>query len=157
MFWVFVACNINPSSGSIHQQATMFGRFGDATIRLQDNPWHETFTDESSPLEVWAFHGWGFSSGTYRGVARGAQFSGRRITAGAPKSPNNVTSTFSPAVQLFPRDYFRTLGRQTCFLPRAPSNLVKSLLSMQDFLTVQRIFQANCVSKIKSVFMLCVF
>ena len=32
-----------------------------------------------------------------RGVARRAQFRGRRITTGVPKSPNNVTSTFNTA------------------------------------------------------------
>jgi len=53
---------------------------------------------------------------------------GRRMTAGLPKSPNNVTiyflqySTFASE-----RPQVRIWGRQTCFLPRAPSNLVTPL------------------------------
>ena len=42
-----------------------------------------------------------------RGVTtggRGAQFPGRRIPMGAPKSPNNVTSTFFNTVHLVPKD-----------------------------------------------------
>jgi len=38
------------------------------------------------------------------GRARGAQFPGRRITVGAPKSPNNVTSTFFNTVHLLLKD-----------------------------------------------------
>jgi len=37
-------------------------------------------------------------------VARGAQFPGRRIAMGAPKSPNNVTSTLFSTVDLLPND-----------------------------------------------------
>ena len=49
-----------------------------------------------------------FSNGdrTVRGVtrgARGAQFPGRRMTAGAPESPNNFASTFFNAVHLLPK------------------------------------------------------
>ena len=36
--------------------------------------------------------------------ARGEQFPGRRMTASAPKSPNNVTSTFFNTVRLLPKD-----------------------------------------------------
>jgi len=36
--------------------------------------------------------------------ASGAQFPGRRITAGAPTSPNNVTITFLNTVHLLPKD-----------------------------------------------------
>jgi len=39
-----------------------------------------------------------------RGVTKGAQFPGRRITMGAPKSPNNVTDTFFSTVHLLPKD-----------------------------------------------------
>ena len=48
----------------------------------------------------------------------------------APKSPNNVTNTFFNIMHLFPKDLFRTWGRQTCFLPRAPSNLVTPLSAL---------------------------
>ena len=85
-----------------------------------------------------------------RGVTRGARghyfrgaesLWGRRITSGdaerlrgAPKSPNNVTSiqyiwfwkTFN-TVHLLPKDLTFEHGRQTCFLPQAPSNLVAPL------------------------------
>ena len=50
----------------------------------------------------------------------------RRITAGAPKSPNNIFflqySTFASQ-----RPQIRTWGHQTCFLSRALSNLVTPL------------------------------
>ena len=65
--------------------------------------------------------------------ARGAQFHGRRITLGslkyctgrrmiveAPKSHNNVTSTFFNTVYLLPKDL-------RCFLPWTPSILVTPL------------------------------
>jgi len=35
---------------------------------------------------------------------KGAQFSGRQITARVPKSPNIVTSTFFNTVHLLPKD-----------------------------------------------------
>jgi len=67
-----------------------------------------------------------------RGVTtgeRGVQFPVRRITAGSSKSPKHFSqySTFASE-----RPQVRTWGRQTCFLPRAPSNLVTSL-NMLDF------------------------
>jgi len=49
---------------------------------------------------------------------------GGTIPRGAPKSPNSVTSTFFNTVHLLQKDLIRTWGRQTFFLPRAPSNLV---------------------------------
>jgi len=56
---------------------------------------------------------------------------GCQITAGgwAPKSPNKVTSTFFNSTFASERPQVRTWGRQTCFLPRAPSNLVTPLLT----------------------------
>ena len=39
-----------------------------------------------------------------RGVTRGTKFPGRWITTGAPKSPNNVASTFFNTVHLLPKD-----------------------------------------------------
>jgi len=45
----------------------------------------------------------------------------------APKIPNNVTSTFFSSRFAFERPQVRTWGRQTCFLSRAPSNLVTPL------------------------------
>jgi len=69
-----------------------------------------------------------------RGVTRGGHNSPvaespwrRQITAGAAEKSKNVTSAFFNAVHFLPHDLFRTWGRQTCFLPRAPSNLVTSL------------------------------
>ena len=61
----------------------------------------------------------------YNGGAK--SYRGRRIAAGASKSPNNATSTFFTSIHLLPKDLFRTWGRQTCFLPPAPSNLVTPL------------------------------
>ena len=65
---------------------------------------------------------------------KGGTIPRRRITAGgaewlrrAAKSPNNVTRTFFNTVHLLPRDLFGTWGRQTCFLPRAPSHLITPL------------------------------
>ena len=46
---------------------------------------------------------------------------------GAPKSPNNITSTFSIQYICFLWPQVRTWGRQTCSLQRAPSDLVTSL------------------------------
>jgi len=56
---------------------------------------------------------------SYRGVTRegkGAQFPGGRITAGAPRSPKNVTSTFFNKIHLFPKDLkfeVRTVARKS--------------------------------------------
>jgi len=47
----------------------------------------------------------------------------------APKSRDNVTSTFFNSTFASERLQVRTWGRQTCFLPWAPSNLVTPLLT----------------------------
>jgi len=50
------------------------------------------------------------------------------MTAGAPKSPNNVTSTFSNTVHLLLKDLrLEHGGTKLDFLPRVPYNLVKTL------------------------------
>jgi len=54
------------------------------------------------------------------------------MTAGAPKCPNNVTSTFFNTVHLLPKDLrFEYGGAKlaSCLLPRPPSNLVTPLVS----------------------------
>ena len=61
------------------------------------------------------------TAGPSRGATRGAR--GRN----SPKSPNNVISTFFRSTFASERPQVRTEGRQTCFLPRAPSNLVTPL------------------------------
>jgi len=70
---------------------------------------------------------------------------GRRITAGALKSPNNVTSTFSGFASERPQ--VRTWGRQTCFLSRAPSDLVTPLvvLHTSKFLLFERSLSVSVV------------
>jgi len=69
-----------------------------------------------------------------RGITggQGAQFPWRWIITGTAKRPNNVTSTFLNTVHLLPKDLFGTWVRQTCFLPRAPSNLLVPLPSTAD-------------------------
>ena len=63
-----------------------------------------------------------------RGRTRGAQFPGRRITIGAPKSLNNVTNILSSTQYIcFWKTSGSNMGRQTCFLPREPSNLITPL------------------------------
>jgi len=74
-----------------------------------------------------------------RGVTREAQFPRRRVNMGAPNHYGGRRKVQSPKIQkchkcflqcsIFssPRPQFRTWGRQTCFLLRAPSNLVTSL------------------------------
>ena len=62
-----------------------------------------------------------------RGVTRGTQFPGRRITMGAPKSSNSVASTFFNSTFASEWPPVRTWGRQTCVLPWAPSNFVTPL------------------------------
>jgi len=60
-----------------------------------------------------------------RGVPRGegGHNASSAISLEAPKNPNNVASTLFHTVHLLPKDLkIRTWGRQTCFLPRAPSN-----------------------------------
>jgi len=52
-----------------------------------------------------------------RGVTRGARFHGRRKVSTMPQ-------LLSSTARLLPKDLsFEHGGRQTCFLPRAPSNL----------------------------------
>jgi len=61
-------------------------------------------------------------------VTRGARSTipGRGITAGGQKVPSHK-HFFSKQCICFQRPQARTWGRQTCFLPHAPSNLVSSL------------------------------
>ena len=68
-----------------------------------------------------------------RGVTRGtkeAQFTGRRITVGgAAKSQQYHKYIIQDSTLASERPQVQTWGRQTCFLPRAPPNLVALLLS----------------------------
>jgi len=60
---------------------------------------------------------------------------GRRMTAGAPESPNNVTRTFFNAVHLLPKASGSNMGvsgRQIYILPRAPSNLAAPLCTTHE-------------------------
>ena len=60
----------------------------------------------------------------------------RQMTAGSPKSPNNVTNTFLQySTFASGRPQVRTWERPTCFLPRAPSNLVTPLKASHTFET----------------------
>jgi len=66
--------------------------------------------------------------------AKGEQFPGCRTTAGGAESLRwqlkslNVTCTFFNTSEIASeRPQVRTWGRQTCFLPRAPSNFVTPL------------------------------
>ena len=72
---------------------------------------------------------------TARGVTRGGKggtiprvpnhYGGAEWLRGEPKSPNNITSTSFNTVHLLLKDLrFEPGGRQTCYLARAPSNLV---------------------------------
>ena len=89
---------------------------------------------------------------------KGAQFPGRRIimerriTAGMPKSPNNVTSTFFSQIICSRKASGRTWRRQSGFLHRAPSNLVTILvISMPapcDFSAWSCVYFANAVIKL---------
>ena len=64
-------------------------------------------------------------NGVTRGVTRKAQFSGRRITMGATKSPNYATSTFFNTVYLLSKDLrFERGGRHlTSLRPWLSQNL----------------------------------
>ena len=52
---------------------------------------------------------------------------GAESLRGEPKSPNDVTCTYFNRRFASERPQFRTWGRKTCCLPRAPSNLVTPL------------------------------
>ena len=69
-------------------------------------------------------------------ITRGpSHYGGAKSLRGAPKSPTNVTSTSFNTVHLLPKELrFEHGGRQTCFLPRAPSNLVAPLITTQSLL-----------------------
>jgi len=54
-------------------------------------------------------------------------YGGAESLRGAPKSPNNVHSTFFNSRFASERPQVRTWGRRTCFLPRVPSNFVTPL------------------------------
>jgi len=61
---------------------------------------------------------------------QGAQFPGRRVTGA--ENPNNVTSTvLQCSTFASEKPQVRIWGRQTCFLPRAPSDLVTPLAVIQ--------------------------
>jgi len=74
---------------------------------------------------------------TSKGVTRWVQFPGRQIAmgganhyGGAEKSQqcHNYFIQYSTFASEIPQ--IRTLGSQTCFFPRAPSNLVTSLITI---------------------------
>jgi len=95
-------------------------------------------------------------------AARGAQFPGRQIimgasnhcggrqmsAAGAEKSQqrNKCFLQYSKFPSEWPQ--VRTRGRQTCFLPRAPSNVVTSLLVCFMFFSLLKQFGAYSVLSI---------
>jgi len=69
-------------------------------------------------------------TGAQRGVERG-EMSQARNHWRAPKSHNNVASTSIQYIYSQNTVKVRTRGRQTCFLPRAPSMLrALSILSL---------------------------
>jgi len=71
----------------------------------------QTVHDEYRFPNQWCAQAHLVQSGTWRGVARGAQFPGRqitmgcRITAGAQASPANVKSTFFNTLNLLPKEF----------------------------------------------------
>ena len=50
---------------------------------------------------------------------------GAESLRGAPKSPNNIPSSFFTTVHLLPKIQVRTCGRQACFCPRRHLTLVR--------------------------------
>ena len=86
-------------------------------------------------------HGYcGYQGRNERG-ARREQFPGRRATMGAPNGcgGRRKVPTMSQVLPSTPyiclqRPQARTWGRQTCFLPRAPSNLVMPLVVAENLL-----------------------
>ena len=72
----------------------------------------------------------GAALATTRVVTRGQggrNSPGAESLRGAPKGPNSVTSTLFNSSFASERSRVRKWGRQTCFLPRAPFNLVTPL------------------------------
>ena len=74
-----------------------------------------------------------------RGRATGAQLPGRRVTIGAPNHCGDAEKSklchkrfLQCSTLASERSQFRTWGGQTCFLPRAPSNLVTPLVSLNE-------------------------
>ena len=63
----------------------------------------------------------------------------------APKSTDNVTSTFLNRVHCFRKTSVSNMGRQKCFLPWAPSNLVTPLLTYKCFLQLFVFTRCNMV------------
>jgi len=61
-----------------------------------------------------------------------SHYGGAKSLRGAPESPNNITSTFFSTLYLLAKDLFRTWGRQTSFLLRAPSNLVPCIQRLEN-------------------------
>jgi len=59
-----------------------------------------------------------------------SHYGGAKSLRGAPKRPNKCPNKCLVQYRTFSseRPRFRTCGRQTCFLPRAPSNLVAPCL-----------------------------
>jgi len=87
---------------------------------------------------------------TSRGVTRGAQFPGRRITVrgaewlrGTEKSRQYHKQFLQYSTSASERPQVYTWGRQTCFLPRAPSNLVTPLVAGVVITAAKAVIQAS--------------
>jgi len=81
---------------------------------------------------------------------RGTQFPGRRITAGgAEKSQQCHKYCLQYSTVASERPQARTWGRQTCFLPRAPSNLVTPLVETNKTDWKQR--RQRCTAHISTI------
>jgi len=91
-----------------------------------------------------------FNQGHNEG-GKGAEFPGgpvtmgRRMTTGSSKSHNNVTRTF---FNTFTSKISQvgTWGRQTCFLPQTPSNLVTPLILTRVLPLQLRFERIQCIS-----------
>jgi len=69
-----------------------------------------------------------YSQRSNEGVARGAQFPGRRMAAGGAKESHKRHKYILQYSEFASeRPQFRTRWHQTCFLPRAPSDVVTPL------------------------------
>ena len=109
--------------GSLHKiHAVLYSKIADVHgVELHDvRTWNFFYLRNISP----------FLLHNTRDVTRGEGGTIPRapIHCGGPKNNNNVVSTFFKTVHLLPkRLQVRTWGRQTCFFPQAPSNLVTPL------------------------------
>jgi len=114
---------------------TLYDKLNSRNSAAANSRRHRSYGSTVHAIRQWFLTGDGapLQGGRPEGEQEGRNSPGAELLRGAPKSRNNVTSTFFNSKFSLERPQIRTLGRQSFFLPRASSDLVTPLMVSINF------------------------